>query len=243
MHSNPTHLPALHICLPSLQPLNQKERKTKTQNTTTKPSLWSCSLSQCVTHSVSLTVCHSQCVTYHPTFLPVLTAVSHWSGSRTLASVPQSRLDPHRDSSQIACCCPVSWRSCSFGSAELGPSHTLAAHRWVGQLKALDLGLGGTELTSLSALLCCPGEGWSQLSCVPEVGSAQLTPWTSAWPQAAASTWPLVVTWATDIDTERHCSRATNRAVSGTGPDLATHLRLMSGCCSLLWHLQFCLSS
>jgi hypothetical protein len=45
------------------------------------------------------------------------------------------------------CCCPVSWRSYSFGSTGPAPSCTLAVHQWdrcwVGQLKALDLSLRG----------------------------------------------------------------------------------------------------
>ena len=52
------------------------------------------------------------------------------------------------DSSWISCCWPVSWRSCSFGSVGLAPSHAPTVHRWGGswggQLKALDLGLGGS---------------------------------------------------------------------------------------------------
>ena len=64
------------------------------------------------------------------------------SGSSTL-----SILDPHRDSSQISCCCPVSQRSCSFGSAGPTPSYSPAIQRWGRclqgtNLKALDPGLG-----------------------------------------------------------------------------------------------------
>lgn len=29
-------------------------------------------------------------------------------------------------------CCPISWRSCCFGSAESSPSHAPADHRWSG---------------------------------------------------------------------------------------------------------------
>ena len=38
---------------------------------------------------------------------------------------PNPILDPYLDSSWISCC-PVSWRTCSFGSAGLGPSCSLA---------------------------------------------------------------------------------------------------------------------
>lgn len=41
-------------------------------------------------------------------------------------------LDSHRDSSCIFCCCPVWWRSCSFGSAACDPSRAPAEHRWGG---------------------------------------------------------------------------------------------------------------
>lgn len=63
-----------------------------------------------------------------------------------LASVTLSILGPHRGSSQTSCCCPVSRRSCSFGSAglaqftdgvdvELGLA-VLYTHHW-GQISCL----------------------------------------------------------------------------------------------------------
>ena len=64
------------------------------------------------------------------TFLQMFIAVSHLSGSRPLASATLSILNPHWDSSQISCCCPVSQRSCSFGSVGLAPSPALADGRW-----------------------------------------------------------------------------------------------------------------
>lgn len=73
--------------------------------------------------------------------------MSHWSGSRPLASALPSILDSHWDSSQIPCDCPESWRSCGYDSVGLAPSCPLAAHRWgrcLGQLKTLDLGLSGS---------------------------------------------------------------------------------------------------
>jgi hypothetical protein len=45
------------------------------------------------------------------------------SGSRPLAFATLSMLDPHQDSSQLSCCCPVSWRACSFSSAGPAPSY------------------------------------------------------------------------------------------------------------------------
>ena len=55
-----------------------------------------------------------------------------WSDLRSLASATLSILEPHWDSSRIPCCCPVSWRSCSFGS--VGPaSCTPAVHQCIGR--------------------------------------------------------------------------------------------------------------
>lgn len=41
-------------------------------------------------------------------FFAVFIAVSHWSGSKPLASAILSVLDPLWDASQISCCCPMS---------------------------------------------------------------------------------------------------------------------------------------
>ena len=49
---------------------------------------------------------------------------------RFLASVMTSILDPHQDSSQLSCCCPVSWRSCSFGTEGPASSHVPPVCRW-----------------------------------------------------------------------------------------------------------------
>lgn len=43
--------------------------------------------------------------------------MSQWSVSTSLASVTPLILDSHRPSSLLPCCCPVSWKSYSFGSA------------------------------------------------------------------------------------------------------------------------------
>ena len=59
-------------------------------------------------------------------YLQTFIAMSHWSGARPLAST-LSTLYPHWDSSQISCCCPVSWRTSSAGQAFLG---SLTVHRW-----------------------------------------------------------------------------------------------------------------
>ena len=60
-----------------------------------------------------------------------LIAMSPWSGSRPLASVIPSVPVPHQGSSLTFCCCPETWRSCSFGAAGPGPSHAPTVHRWV----------------------------------------------------------------------------------------------------------------
>lgn len=112
-----------------------------------------------------------------------------------------SVLCPHQDSSLISCCCPVSWRFCSFGS--IGP-HALAPHRWGGcwggLTKSTGSGHGGSWVgqpanSSVPKLPeQCPGEGWGQLSCshALRAGSPKLSgwrtrpTWTSPWPQVAA---------------------------------------------------------
>jgi hypothetical protein len=74
---------------------------------------------------VEAVVCH-----YVPHYIPLSTHLhlrmfidmSHWPGLRSLASVTQSTLDLHSDSSWLSCCA-VSCRTCSFGSARLSPSH------------------------------------------------------------------------------------------------------------------------
>lgn len=116
-------------------------------------------------------------------------AQSHWSGSRPLASATRSVLDSHMHSSRISCCCClVSWRSRSFGSA--GQACPPADHKW-GKC------LGGptqkpwiwawevAELVSLLALLCLHYQGKF---------SSQLTLCSSH--QGAGSARPVLTSWA-----------------------------------------------
>ena len=114
--------------------------------------------------------------------------MSCWSGSRPLASGTPSILDPQWNSSQISCCCPESWRSCSFGSVESAPSHTPAAHRWGRWMlewansKPRSWAWVAAELVSLpalphrwevgSALLHCSSERWGQLWGTQVIGAS-----------------------------------------------------------------------
>lgn len=81
-----------------------------------------------VCHSVSHSIPESSQLS-----LQMFITVNHWSGWRPLASAALSILAPPWDSSQIACCCPVSWTSGSFGSAGPAPSHDPADDADAGQ--------------------------------------------------------------------------------------------------------------
>jgi hypothetical protein len=59
--------------------------------------------------------------------------MSHCSSSNPLVSATLSIPDSPLESSLIFCCCPVSWRSCSFRSSGIVPSGALGAsgaYRW-----------------------------------------------------------------------------------------------------------------
>lgn len=62
-------------------------------------------------------VCHN--VSHTHVHLQMFIAMSHWSGSRSLASVTPSISVPHWDSSLLSCGCPMSWRSSSLGQQDL----------------------------------------------------------------------------------------------------------------------------
>lgn len=103
-------------------------------------------------------LCHSSI----PLAQRAFTALSHWSGSEPLPSATPSILDPHQDFSQMSCCCPESWRYCSYGSTELASSHDPAAHRrgrcWGGPTKALNLDLDGRGAGQLRFSLGLPSQ-------------------------------------------------------------------------------------
>jgi hypothetical protein len=110
---------------------------------------------------VEAAVCHSECHVYLlSTFLclHMFIAMSHWSGSRPLASATLSILAPHQDSSLISRCFLVSWRSCSFESAGLAPSWTPAVHQWGrcwdGQTQSPGSGPGWYLIWSAHQLCC-----------------------------------------------------------------------------------------
>jgi hypothetical protein len=97
-----------------------------------------------VFHSISFCLC----------FLQMFIAMSHWSSMRPLASATPSILEPHWDSSSLSCWCPVSWRSCSFGSVGPAPSHTPAVYQ------ALALGLRRYLSWGQSQLFSSHALGW-----------------------------------------------------------------------------------
>jgi hypothetical protein len=120
MHTSLTHLPISSYLPPPFRTSSGKEKKKKKQRKKQKTfQHGSWSVLECVPqHSSLSTQLHLQ----------MFTAKSHWSGLRSLASVTPSILDPYWDYSWLFCCCPVSWRSCSFGSLRL--AHSQAVHRW-----------------------------------------------------------------------------------------------------------------
>jgi hypothetical protein len=137
MQPNPTlppH-PSISVLIPSNYPKRKQEIKKK------KIHCGSCSVS----HTVCHTVCHTG-VGFCPHSF-ICKCALQW----VIGLVWDLWLLLHYQywiSSRISCCCPVSWRSCSFGSAGPGP---LSGQQFidgvdggVGQLKALDLGLGGS---------------------------------------------------------------------------------------------------
>lgn len=95
------------ICPPPLQ-LPPKKEKNKNRG---KKSI-----------SMEAVVCHVFNTQYillsKQLYLQMIIAINLWFRLRTLVSATVSILDPHQNSSRLSCYCPVSWKSCSFGSAE-----------------------------------------------------------------------------------------------------------------------------
>lgn len=186
-------------------------------------------------------------------FLQSFIAMNHGSGSRPLASVILSILDPHQDSSQRSCYCPV-----------CGDPEALVLYDWallqqfidrldvgVGQLRAPNLGPGGSwvgEPTIVRGQLwqATQVRGQSQFCSVLRYQHVPRQP-----PRPRKSPWPLVETWTTDIDTDPCGCRATDPGEvmdSSTVPGSHHGLRgqgklITSGCSSLPSDLQWFLSS
>lgn len=58
---------------------------------------------------VETAVCYSvsHSILFFPHFFACKYSLTHWSGTRPLTSATLSLLEPHWDSSQISCCCPM----------------------------------------------------------------------------------------------------------------------------------------
>jgi hypothetical protein len=106
----------------------------------------------------------SQCVTVRSTVYPLSTLLYlqiQFHCNYSLVCFKASgycytiNTDPHQDSSWISCC-PVSWSSCSFGSAGPAPSHAQQfideVDTEVDRLRGLDLGQGGSWIDQPIAL-------------------------------------------------------------------------------------------
>ena len=97
--------PSLRICCSPLQPAPQnKIKNTQTDKTKHRKHLT-------VSPAVCPGVSHSVSLCPHIFTYKCPTAMSHWSGLRSLASVTPLVLHSHWDSSRSSCCCSVSWRS------------------------------------------------------------------------------------------------------------------------------------
>ena len=98
--------PPLQTSLPIINTHTHTHTHTHKHTHYTKQSIEKISAVVCHTVSHNISLC--------PHILQLLfIAMSHWSGSRSLASVMPLILDPHWVSFQLSCYCPVSWRSCS----------------------------------------------------------------------------------------------------------------------------------
>lgn len=113
--------------------------------------------------------------------------------SESLTSETPSIMNPHWNFSWLSCCCPESWRFCSYDSVWPVPSHTSAGPRWdrclSGPTQRPGCGVGwelswsvqaSTRTAPLQArvrvrdsspspgdqLSGVHGEGWGQLTCM-----------------------------------------------------------------------------
>jgi hypothetical protein len=138
-HHVPQSCSSPHPLISALQPCNpSKIKKNKNKQSIETSHGGCCRMSQYVPWHIPLST-HLH--------LQMFIAMSHWPGSRSLASVTPSILDLPWASSWLSCCFPVPWRSCSFGSAGLALPHVPTVCRWY------RFGVGLTQ--SLG-----PGAGW-----------------------------------------------------------------------------------
>lgn len=135
--------PSLHIYPPSLQPSHKRKQKLKIE------TVLMCKV-------LCVTVCHRIYPLPKHLYLQRFIAVNHWSGSRPLVSTIAPILNPPWDYSWISCC-RVSWRSAALALQDQ-PLHKIQqfidrVNVWLGQLKALNLSLGGSQVVSTPAFL------------------------------------------------------------------------------------------
>lgn len=99
-------------------PCNLPLKQNKTKNKTEQKKKHKQNETKHKNHLImEAVVCHN--VSHTHVHLQMFIAMSHWSGSRSLASVTPSISVPHWDSSLLSCGCPMSWRSSSLGQQDL----------------------------------------------------------------------------------------------------------------------------
>lgn len=98
MHPNPTYLPISPCSLSALATFPPKGNKQKKKINKNK-SQWKL---------LCVMLCHIvKILLSKQLHLQMFAAMSHWTGLRPLASDTLSILDPHPESSRIACYCPM----------------------------------------------------------------------------------------------------------------------------------------
>lgn len=136
MHTHPTHLPVPSYPPSTIATSPIKEKK----KISWKDYPGNCRVSQRVTVHPLVQTASLANVHYNKSLVCFKASGFHYSITRTPL---------------LPCGCPMSWRSCTFGSAGLAASSTPALHTGedvqVSQLKALDLGLGGSWWASQPA--------------------------------------------------------------------------------------------
>lgn len=114
---NPTHL--IFPYLPPPLQASPQEKKQTLPNPTPFPK---------TSFVMSAVVCHKLYPLAQTASLANVCCIESLVWFKALASATLPILDPYWDSSQLPCCYPMSLRSCSFGFAELAPSHAPVGH-------------------------------------------------------------------------------------------------------------------